>query len=61
MVQSLLDRVEKIIGKGANAGYQNFLLFQQCFQKIVFPRSLNMGLFGEGTCKTCDCVVMNQS
>ena len=26
-------RVEKIVGKGENTGYQYFLLFQQCFQK----------------------------
>ena len=30
---SLLDRVENIVGKGENAGYQYFLLFPQCFQK----------------------------
>ena len=29
----LLDRVENIVGKGENAGYQHFLLFPQCFQK----------------------------
>ena len=26
-------RVENIVGKGENAGYQRFLLFSQCFQK----------------------------
>ena len=26
------DQVEKIVGKGENAGYQHFLLFPQCFQ-----------------------------
>ena len=26
-------RVENIMGKGENAGYQHFLLFPQCFQK----------------------------
>ena len=25
-------RVENIVGKGENAGYQHFLLFPQCFQ-----------------------------
>ena len=24
------DRVENIVGKGENAGYQHFLLFRQC-------------------------------
>ena len=27
-----LDRVENIVGKGENAGYQHFLIFPQCFQ-----------------------------
>ena len=26
-------RIENIVGKEENAGYQLFLLFQQCFQK----------------------------
>ena len=26
-------KVENIVGKGENAGYQHFLLFPQCFQK----------------------------
>ena len=29
----VLLRVENIVGKGENAGYQHFLLFPQCFQK----------------------------
>ena len=28
-----LGRVEYIVGKEGNAGYQHFLLFPQCFQK----------------------------
>ena len=31
-----LGRVENIMGKGENSGYQHFLLFQQCFQKASF-------------------------
>ena len=27
------NRVENIVGKGENAGYQHFLLFPQCFQR----------------------------
>ena len=27
----VLRRVENIVGKGANAGYQHFLIFLQCF------------------------------
>ena len=33
MIISVFDRVENIVGKGENAGYQLFLLFPQCFQK----------------------------
>ena len=29
-----LGRVENIVRKGENAGYQHFLLFPQCFQKV---------------------------
>ena len=29
---SVSDRVENIVGKGENAGYQHFLVFLQCFQ-----------------------------
>ena len=28
-------RVENIVGKEKNAGYQHFLLFLQCFQKLL--------------------------
>ena len=42
---SLFDRVENIVGKGENAGYQHFLLFQQCF-----PKRFNVGLIGVGLC-----------
>ena len=28
----IFGRVENIVGKGENAGYQHFLLFPQCFQ-----------------------------
>ena len=29
-------RVENMVGKGENAGYQHFLIFPQCFQKASF-------------------------
>ena len=32
-------RVENIVGKGENAGYQHFLLFPQCFQKASFQEA----------------------
>ena len=37
MIISVFDRVENIVGKGENAGYQRFFLFQQCFKKASFP------------------------
>ena len=30
----LSDRVENIVGKGESPPYEQFLLFQQCFQKL---------------------------
>ena len=32
MMNTVLDRVENIVGKGENAGYQCFLLLPRCFQ-----------------------------
>ena len=40
----LLERVENIVGKGENAGYQHFLLFPQCFQKDSYTGSLKVGI-----------------
>ena len=37
MIISVWDRVQNIVGKGENAGYQHFLLFQQCFENVSFP------------------------
>ena len=36
MMISVFDRVENIVEKGENAGYQQFLLFPQCFPKPSF-------------------------
>ena len=43
----VLGRVENIVGKVENAGYQHFILFPQCFQNDSFLGSL----------KSRDCVV----
>ena len=43
----VIDRVENIVGKGENAGYQKFLLFPHCFQRAFSPRVI----------KSRDCVV----
>ena len=40
----VLGRVENIVGKGENAGYQHFLLFQQCFQKVSLVMLLKGGI-----------------
>ena len=37
MIISVCARVENIVGKGENAGYQHFLLFLQCFENASFP------------------------
>ena len=39
-----LEKVENIVVKGENAGYQHFLLFPQCFQKLSFSGSLKVGI-----------------
>ena len=31
----VLGRVENILGKGENAGYQHFLIFPQCFRRLL--------------------------
>ena len=50
MMISLFDRVENIVGKGENVGYQHFLLFLQCFPK---PSSSGVG-------KSRDCLVKSK-
>ena len=48
IIISLIDRVENIVGKGENAGYQHFLLFPQYFQIAFSSGSLKVGLYGIG-------------
>ena len=38
------ERIENILGKGENAGYQHFLLFPKCFQKPPSLGSLKVGI-----------------
>ena len=40
----VLGRVENIVGKGENAGYQHFLLYPKCFQKTSFSGSFKVGI-----------------
>ena len=44
MLISIFDRIENIVGKGENAGYQHFLFFPQCFQKTSFLGSSKFGI-----------------
>ena len=37
---AIFDGVKNIVGKEENAGFQHFLLFPQCFQKVSFQVSL---------------------
>ena len=39
-----LGRVENIVGREENAGYQHFRLFPQCFQKATFLGLLKVGI-----------------
>ena len=39
---SVFDRVENIVGKGENDGYQHFLPFPQCFQEASHTGSLKV-------------------
>ena len=34
----VFDRVENIVGKGENAGYQHFLLFHSVFKRLLKSR-----------------------
>ena len=44
ILKFVLERVENIVGKGENAGYQHFLLLPQCFQKASYKGSLKVGI-----------------
>ena len=44
----VFGRVENILGKGENAGYQHFLLFPQCFQKASILGSFKVGIVWYG-------------
>ena len=42
MTKFVLDKIQNIVGKEKNAGYQHFLLFPQCFQKALSSGSLKV-------------------
>ena len=39
-----LGRIENIVGKGENAGYEHFFLFPKCFQKDSSSGSVKVGI-----------------
>ena len=41
---SVLDKTENNVGKEENAGYQHFLLFPQCFQRLLSSGWLKIGI-----------------
>ena len=44
MTKFVLDKIENIVGKEENAGYQHFLLFPQRFQNFRYLGSLYVGI-----------------
>ena len=58
-MKSVLERVEIIVGKGENAGYQHFLLFPLCFQKFSFAASSKSGLCGKRL-NTIDVIILTK-
>ena len=44
MAEYVLDKIENIVGKEENAGYQHFLLLLQCFQKAISLGLLEVGI-----------------
>ena len=46
-IKVVFHRIENIVGKEENTGYQYFLLFPQCFQK-AFSSSASKGAGGGG-------------
>ena len=47
MLKFVSRMVEYIKGKEENAGYRQFLLFLQCFQKASFSELSNFWIFGQ--------------
>ena len=43
-IEFCFGKVDNIVEKGENAGYQHFLLFPQCFQKPSSSWSLKVGI-----------------
>ena len=48
MVESSPKGVDNNVGKGEISRYEQFLLFPQCFQRLVQQTDKNKGLFEKG-------------
>ena len=46
MIISVFDKIENIMGKGENAGYQHFILFPRCFQRLLSQTCQKVSLCG---------------
>ena len=46
--RKFIKGLEKTVGKGEIARYEQFLLFPQCFQKACFPGHQKVSLYGNG-------------
>ena len=44
IIESVFERVENIVGKGENAGFQHFLLFPPMFSNIFLLQGRNHGV-----------------
>ena len=46
--RKFFKRLENSVGEGEIAHYEQFLLFPQCFQRLILQTRKNQGLFGKG-------------
>ena len=53
VVQFFLDKIENIVGKGENAGYQHFLLSPQCIQRTLSQVCSKSVLCGKQLSRHC--------
>ena len=47
-IKFVVYKIQNIVGKGENAGYQHFLLFPQCFKKASSTGLFKVGMYGKG-------------
>ena len=46
--RKFFQQIENTVGKGEFARYEKFLLFPQCFKRLIPQTRKNQGLFGKG-------------